>query len=150
MIRLRATSSIQNNNAFWYNATSSYTTSSVALSLTSSYSGEKFQPIFATVSSAKRQPFGSWILFNVSGSLIPTASGQYEVNIYDVEESDPLIWGTYDVKFGDSQERWGSAIDEQAGSILLANDRVFISGSDYDNITRYKYQDQPVYKVYNG
>lgn len=146
MIRFRATSSILNNNTLWTD--SNYTGSVIALNLTSSYSGKKNQ-VFADVISVKYNGIGSWILFTTSGSELPDESGQYDIKIFGAEGAQDT-WGSITTQFGATDKIWGDVSNERSTGTLLSDDRAFISGSDYDDITKYNYQDKPVYSVYDG
>lgn len=146
MIRFQATSSLINSNTFWTDGR--YTGSFIGLNLTSSFSGEKNQ-ILANVVSAKYNGQGSWILFKTSGSLLPTSSGQYDLNVYGAARADAK-WGNIKTQFGSEDQTWGTVQSNTVSNQFLTEDRVYISGSDYDTITNYNYQDNPVYQVYNG
>ena len=149
MIRFRATSSITNQNAFWTDV--NYNNSTVAIFLTSSFSGEgNSNAIFSSVDSAKFNGYGSWILISTLGTQLPTGSGQYTINIYGATTGDQLRWSQANTKFGETAQTWGNVEGSTATSQLLSSDRAYISGSDYDNTNTYNYQDNPVYAVYNG
>ena len=146
MIRFQATSSLINSNTFWTDGR--YTGSFIGLNLTSSFSGEKTL-VLADVVSAKYNGQGSWILFKTSGSLLPTSSGQYDLNVYGAASTDAK-WGNIKTQFGSEDQTWGTVQSNTVSNQFLTEDRVYISGSDYDTITNYNYQDNPVYQVYNG
>ena len=149
MIRLRATSSFTNSDVFWTDSNAPYTGSTIALNLTSSYSGKTYQ-VFGDVTSAKYSGFGSWILFNTDGNFLPSASGQYDVSIYGAVSGSQITWGLATKTFTQGTNTWGNVLHLRAIGQFLSEDRVFISGSNYDAINQYNYQDEPVYSVYNG
>ena len=76
-----------------------------------------------------------WLVIQLTGSLVPTASGQYDVNIFEFTQLPGLgIWGQISQSFGSIQDTWGG------GTVLgtkLSTERAFISGSNEYSITQY-------------
>ena len=149
MIRFRSTGSFTNTNTFWTEV--DYQGSVVSVFLTSSFSGQSNSaPIFSSIYSNKFNGYGSWVLIQTLGDLIPTASGQYTVNIFGATTGNQLTWGEAATKFSQETSTWGNVEGSTVTNQLLAQDRAYISGSDYDDFSIYNYRDNPVYAVYNG
>jgi hypothetical protein len=79
-----------------------------------------------------------WLVIQLTGSLVPTASGQYDVNIFEFTQLPGLgVWGQISQSFGSIQDTWGG----NGGGIVIGNklstERAFISGSNEYSITQY-------------
>jgi hypothetical protein len=178
MIQLQyssATGSFQ-NKVFW--SDSSITSSYVVLTLTSSFAGDYSVIQGDIVSNKANNINGGWVLFEISSSNVPTQSGYYEANIYEGCIDQPVVWNEANVKWNEAKKRWNDwaigclqkviwsqATDkwnevedawnnykESSAGIeeLITQERIFVSGSDYDTLDVYEYQEQGYYTVYNG
>lgn len=164
------------NKVFW---TDNYISgSTLILSLTSSFSGDYSEVGGNIISNKTSDGIGGWVQFQISSSNAPTASGFYEGNIYkgcvdeavkwinanvtwslaDEHWNDwaigcliPVLWNEATQKWNNVSDTWNNYLESNAGtSDLLTTERVFVSGSDYDVIFDYEYQDLAYYTVYNG
>jgi len=121
--------------------------SSVLLEFTQSYSNTVTGSIQANViSNPANTP---WVVAQFSGSLLPSASGQYSFNIYELEQG-PAIWNLDYDQWQAANTNWEVA----SGSILadlISEERAIISGSDVTPITEYVSPNENArYKVYLG
>ena len=128
---------------------SHYTGSQVRFFVTSSFTGD-VTTITTDVISNKTKPDGGWILVEMNRSSIPTKSGQYFTNIYGLITGAPAVWATTTEAWEDISDSWvsysaGTALDRK-----LTDDRVIVSGSDYDTEYKYSFEDKSNFTVYNG
>jgi hypothetical protein len=90
-----------------------------------------------------------WLIFENSGSDVPSPSGQYDVSIYTNEFSD-AIWGTLSSLWTAESNIW-SEVGENVPTELIYSDRAFISGSNEESITQYiSSNENGTYTTYNG
>ena len=123
------------------------TGSVVILEFTQSYSNTVTGSFSASVIS---NPINTpWIVAQFSGSLLPSASGQYDFRIFDVYFS-ASIWNLTNIEWQLNNETWdypGVPIADE----LISTDRAIISGSDVTPITEYLSPNENArYKVYLG
>jgi hypothetical protein len=124
------------------------TGSVVILEYTQSYSNTVTGSIEATViSSPQNTP---WIIAQFSGSLLPSASGQYDFKIFNTRFANAPIWNTQNTEWQLTNLTWnfpgGLVADE-----LISTDRALISGSDVTPITEYVSPNENArYTVYLG
>jgi len=76
-----------------------------------------------------------WLLFQNSGSLVPSPSGQYDVSIYTNVET-AAVWDQVAQPWNAYNEIWDDAGEEQLVD-LLYSDRAYVSGSNESSITQY-------------
>lgn len=145
---LQLTTSKNTTNAIWLDQTD-FPYSELALALTASYSGDK-RDVFCTVTSKKPGAYGMWVLFDVVGGQLPGESGQYDADIYYATASVAATWGNYGVLWANANQTYANAESSNKIGGKLATERAFISGSDFDTIIKYEYQDEPDYSVYDG
>jgi hypothetical protein len=124
------------------------TGSAVILEFTQSYSNTVTGSIEATVISDPQNT--PWIIAQFSGSLLPSASGQYDFKIFNTVLSNSPIWNTTNTNWESTNFVWnfpgGMVADE-----LISTDRAIISGSDVTPITEYVSPNENArYKVYLG
>jgi len=124
------------------------TGSVVFLEFTQSYSNTVTGSFEATVIS---NPINTpWIVAQFSGSLLPSASGQYDFKIFDGITVGAPIWNLTNTQWQLTNTTW----DFNGGLVaneLISTDRAIISGSDVTPITEYLSQNENArYKVYLG
>jgi len=82
---------------------------------------------------------GQYLIGNITGSQVPTASGLYTVNFYESSTSGSLIWSTWTPVWTTLTSLWpsysGSSVTT-TGS-LIDVERAWISGSDQTSINYY-------------
>ena len=93
--------------------------------------------------------YNSWLVFQNTGSLVPSPSGQYNVDIY-TNLDIPAIWNQVAQPWNAYNEIWDEAGEEQPVD-LLYSDRAFVSGSNEVSITQYlSPNENGTYTTYNG
>ena len=148
MIQLQYSSGSEIQNRTVYVDTK-YTGSLLKIYLTSSFSGD-VTPVDATIISNNSTDYGGWILYEIQSSTVPTKSGQYDANIYELETSGSATWITAKSTWINETSDWESySADTEVGS-LLNSDRALVSGSDYDQIFKHQFEDQANFNVYHG
>lgn len=95
--------------------------------------------------------YRNWLTFDVTGSLLPTSSGQYDVSIFERGEGAEGRWGfTLDV-WETTDEKWSTFGDGGPVGVAIYEDRAYISGSNESSITQYVSPDETgKYTTYNG
>jgi hypothetical protein len=129
-------SSTANSSAVYPDATASLGTTQVLLDFTQSYDystkGNVIANLINTPNSLNR-----WLVFQVSGSTLPTASGQYNVQIYQFTGAPELLtWATQNTLWNATAQTWNSSNDF-IKTQLLSTERAFISGSNGVDTTTY-------------
>jgi hypothetical protein len=124
------------------------TGSAILLEFTQSYSNTVTGSIEATVISDPQTT--PWIIAQFSGSLLPSASGQYDFKIFDFTPGAALIWNTTNTQWQLTTTNWDSSTSQVIGDQISA-ERAIISGSDVTPITKYLSPNENArYKVYLG
>lgn len=148
MLQLNYSSSGIENKTVYIDT--NYTGSEVKVYLSSSFSGDVTE-FTSDIISNKTSDYGGWILLEIDKNEIPTDSGQYDCNIYQVEPgSSGDTWIDAKLSWVEVTDTW---LDYSPGEIigaLLAYERALVSGSDYDTINKYNYENKSNYTVYNG
>jgi len=115
---------------------------------TQSYSNTVTGSIQATVISNPANT--SWVIAQFSGSLLPSASGQYTFDSYELVFGGFSVWNTDISQWQAAATNWESAQGTSLGD-LISTDRAIISGSDVTPITEYVSPNENArYTVYLG
>ena len=125
-----------NSNAVYPNFTASVGTNQVLLDFTQSYDLSTKENVVATMINTVG-PSNPWLVFQVTGSSVPTASGQYNVNIWQFQQATTLgTWSTQNTLWANTNNTWigGGAFIK---TNLLSTERAFVSGSNGYDITQY-------------
>jgi hypothetical protein len=142
-------SSTSNSSAVYPDVTASAGTTQVLLEFTQSYDYSTKGNVIATLINAPG-PTNPWLVFQVSGSTLPTASGQYNVNIWQFTQAANLLtWATQNTLWGSTDNLWSGG-GSYIKTVLLSTDRAFISGSN--QVPTYTYlspTDGGTYHTYN-
>jgi len=173
MIQLQYNDTGSSTVAIWSDLQPPFTGSEMTLQLTSSFEGN-YSTQNVVISSNKSNTYdGGWILFNVSSSLVPTSSGHYTANIFEGIDSIKTwlsateIWDTITEEWGsfgviaytwlEAPDNWIDVTDTWYTYGLttipgnqITTERVFVSGSDYDEQYKYTNEEISYYSVYNG
>ena len=94
--------------------------------------------------------YRNWLTFTVSGSTLPTPSGQYDIRISEGTKEDNLKWNDAAVTFETADVIWeiGSLLQRRT---FLYSDRAFVSGSNETSIIQYiSSNEDGTYITYNG
>lgn len=125
-----------NSNAAYPNITASLGTTGLYLDFTQSYDFSTKGNVFATMINTV-SPLNEWLVFQTTGSSVPTASGQYNVDIYQANYTALLTWGTQNTRWIDTSLLWSQNTGGYVKGRLLTSERAFISGSNGYDITQY-------------
>lgn len=125
-----------NSNAAYPTVTASIGTTTLLLDFTQSYDystkGDVVANLINTVS-----PLNEWLVFQVTGSTVPTASGQYNVNVYQANYVSLLTWGTQNTRWVDTSLLWSQSPGGYVKGKFLTQERAWVSGSNGYDITQY-------------
>ena len=149
MIQLQYDTGSIDTKAFWANQ--DYTGSELLFTLTSSFAGNESSPtVYVVQNNTNATENNGWILFNISGSDVPTNSGHYEANIYNRITGSAITWETATDIWNTIQQQWDEYSSAESAGELLATERVFVTGSDYDEQYKYENNELAFFNVYNG
>jgi hypothetical protein len=125
-----------NSNAVYPNITASAGITNVLLDFTQSYDLSTKGDVLATMINTTG-PLNPWLVFQISGSSAPTASGQYNVNIWEYAQATFLTtWGAQNTLWANTANTWAGA-GAFVKTTLLSTERAFVSGSNEYDITQY-------------
>ena len=120
--------------------------SDIILEFTQSYSNTETGSIIANVISNPQNT--SWIVAQFSGSLLPSASGQYDFDVFEAVPGAAYVWNLANVQWQLAQGTWD---DSPTKGDLISEERAIISGSDVTPITEYVSPNENArYTVYLG
>lgn len=92
----------------------------------------------------------NWIVGQVSGSDLPTPSGQYTLTIKELIPGAPLVWGTTDLRWDAADTRWDEA-NTAITAQTLAIERAYIEGGNEVSFTTYNSPNESgTYTTYNS
>ncbi len=129
-------SSTANSSAVYPDVAAPAGTTTLVLEFTQSYDFSTKGNVIATLINTPG-PTNPWLVFQVSGSTLPTASGQYNVQIYENTGTGIAYkWSNANMTWTNANYVWSQGADPIKG-ILLSTDRAFISGSNGVDITTY-------------
>ncbi len=135
MLQLYVSSST-NSSAVYPDVTASLGTTQVLLEFTQSYDFSTKGNVIANLINTPNAS-NPWLVFQVSGSTLPTASGQYNVNIWEFTQSAALLtWATQNTLWASTNDTW-NGVGGIVKTKLLSTDRAFVSGSN--SVTTYTY-----------
>jgi hypothetical protein len=129
-------SSATNSSAVYPDVTASAGTTQVLLDFTQSYDYSTKGDVIANLINTP-SPTNPWLVFQVTGSTLPTASGQYNVNIWEFTPVSTLgTWGTQATLWVNTSNLWSGG-GAYVKTRLLSTDRAFVSGSNGVDTTTY-------------
>ncbi len=138
-----------NTNAVWIQTvnTSSGYYDQLQVVFSQSYDQSNGKFTVSTVSAPNQ--YRHWLVISNSGSLAPSPSGQYDIQIYTVD-FQPAIWNQVATAWNSFDEIWDTAGDDDIQD-LIYSDRAFVSGSNETSITQYiSPNENGTYTTYNG
>ena len=90
------------------------------------------------------------LTFNVSSSVLPDYSGQYQITLSEALTGASQKWGEFAQRWILADTRWIDAFG-LTGSRTIDHDRAWISGSDTPSFNNYiSSNEQGYYTTYNG
>lgn len=78
-----------------------------------------------------------YIIAEFSGSLLPSASGLFSYDVFELALGSPLIWNTSNIQWQLANTIWNTATGTVVGDKLVSL-RAFNSGSDVPVFTQYE------------
>ena len=129
-------SSATNSNAVYPDITASAGTTQILLDFTQSYDYSTKGNVIANLINVPG-PTNPWLVFQVTGSSLPTASGQYNVDIWQFTQTSTLgTWINQATLWASTANQWNGA-GSYIKTTLLSTERAFISGSNEVSTTTY-------------
>lgn len=93
---------------------------------------------------------GKYYIGNVSGSQMPSPSGQYSIDVYEYN-AVPAVWGQVAQPWGTYNEIWSLAGDEQPVGESLRSIRAWVEGDNEPSTESYTSPDENgKYTTYNS
>lgn len=139
-----------NTNAIWPDVTASVGTTSVLLDFSQVYDRSEWNNIIASLANVTSLA-NHWLVTQLTGSLVPTASGQYDVYIYEYSTVSALTWATQNTLWNATPITWNGQGGGYVKGTLLSTERAYVSGSNEIPITVYTGSNQNgTYTTYNG
>ena len=107
---------------------------------------------FVITATSIPNQYRSWLVFENTGSLVPTPSGQYEVELWTSQDTVDAVWNTTDVPWNTFDTTWQAATDSEGALVdKIYSDRAYVSGSNEVDITQYlSPNENGTYTTYNG
>jgi hypothetical protein len=125
---------LPSGSGVWFEFTQSYSNT-----VTGSFPG-------VVISDPQDTPY---VIAKFSGSFLPSASGQYDFQMYELTFG-PAIWDQVVDQWQQANTEWQSAVASNVGD-LINEERAIISGSDVVPITQYVSPNENAsYTVYLG
>ena len=104
---------------------------------------------FVVTATSIPNQYKSWLIFQNDGALVPSPSGQYDIEIY-TNAFVAAVWNQVATPWDSFNEIWDTAGDEQPVD-LIYSDRAYVSGSNETSITQYlSPNENGTYTTYNG
>ena len=140
-----------NTNAIYPSGvTASANLSTVLLDFNQPYNKNGLSGSIATVinTTGKANP---WVVFQIIGSSVPTASGQYNVDIWEYSAVQTLgTWINQNTIWDATAVKWNGSGGDAVRTVKLSTERAYVSGSDQASIDRYLSPYDGYYYTYNG
>ena len=125
-----------NTNAVYPDVAAPTGTTQVLLEFTQSINKNLTSDVVATLANTVNTS-NPWLVIQLTGSSVPTASGQYDVSIYTFTPASVLgTWGNQATLWAETDNTWAGASGIIKGT-LLSTERAFVSGSNEYTITQY-------------
>tara|TARA_R110002153_G_scaffold256434_2_gene415360 strand:+ start:5953 stop:6399 length:447 start_codon:yes stop_codon:yes gene_type:complete len=138
-----------NTNAVYLNTVNTGSGYYDSLVIAYSQSYDQSNGTFVVTTTSTPTQYNNWLVFQNTGSLAPSYTGQYDISVY-TNVNIPAIWNQVAQPWNAYNEIWDDAGDEQPVD-LLYSDRAFVSGSNDSSITQYiSSNENGTYITYNG
>jgi len=138
-----------NTNAVYLNTVNTGSGYYDSLVIAYSQSYDQSNGTFVVTTTSTPTQYNNWLVFQNTGSLVPSPSGQYDISVY-TNINIAAIWNQVAQPWNAYNEIWDEAGEEQPVD-LLYSDRAFISGSNDSSITQYiSSNENGTYITYNG
>lgn len=140
-----------NTNAVYPDTQAAVGTTSVLLDFSQVYDRSEWNNIIASLANVTSLA-NPWLVLQLTGSLVPTASGQYDVSIYQylTVTGSLSTWILQNTQWVNTNQLWNGA-SVIVKSTLLSQERAYISGSNEVPITIFTGSNQTgAYTTYQG
>ncbi len=138
-----------NTNAAYINTVNTASGYYDSLAIVYSQSYDNSNGVFRVTTTSSPTQYNNWLVFQNTGSLVPSYTGQYDVSVY-TNEFVTAIWNQVATAWDSYDEIWNDAGEEQPID-LIYSDRAWISGSNNVDITQYvSPNENGTYTTYNG
>lgn len=139
-----------NTNAVYPDTQAAVGTTSVLLDFSQVYDRSEWNDIIASLANTTSLA-NPWLVLQLTGSLVPTASGQYDVSIYEYTTISLGTWSTQNTLWATTPLTWNGIGGGYIKGTLLSQERAYISGSNEVPITVYTGSNQNgAYTTYQG
>ena len=129
-------SSATNSSAVYPGVAAPIGTTTLVLEFTQSYDYSTKSDVVATLINTPG-PTNPWLVFQLNGNTLPTASGQYNVDIYqNTGIGIAYQWFNANMTWVNANFVWSQGSAPVKGT-LLSTERAFISGSNGVDTTTY-------------
>jgi hypothetical protein len=129
-------SSATNSSAVYPDVLAPIGTTALILEFTQSYDYSTKGNVLATLINVPSAT-NPWLVFQVNGNTLPTASGQYNVQIYEnIGTGIAYQWFNANMSWDNADFLWSTGNAPVKG-VLLSTDRAFVSGSNGVDTTTY-------------
>ena len=126
-----------NTNAVYPDVLAPTGTTQVLLDFTQSINKNTTPNIIATLANTVSAA-NPWLVIQLTGSSVPSASGQYDVNIYTFTQGGTLgTWITQNTLWASTNNTWGGGGNIVKGT-LLSTERAYVSGSNEYSVVQYQ------------
>ena len=126
-----------NTNAVYPDVLAPTGTTQVLLDFTQSINKNTTSNIIATLANTVSAA-NPWLVIQLTGSSVPSASGQYDVNIYAFTQGGTLgTWITQNTLWASTNNTWGGGSTFVKGT-LLSTERAYVSGSNEYSVVQYQ------------
>lgn len=125
-----------NTNAVYPDVLAPAGTTQVLLDFTQSINKNTTPNIIATLANTVSAT-NPWLVIQLTGSSVPTPSGQYDVNIFTFTQSAALgTWQTQATLWNATNNTWAGT-GNFVKQTLLSTERAYVSGTNEYSITQY-------------
>jgi len=140
-----------NSNAVWLDTVNTSSGYYDRLMVVYSQSYDNSNGTFNLTTTSAPNQYRNWLVLQNTGSVVPTPSGQYDVQIYTRTENVEGRWGFTNQVWGTTLFKFGNFGAGNEPANFVYSDRAYISGSNEQEITQYvSSNENGTYTTYNG
>ena len=123
------------------------------LKIAYSQSYDQSSGTFTVTADSLPSAYRNWLTISNTGTVVPTPSGQYDIELYTAAEvTQEVTWVQASKTWTNETDEWNS-VGEEVVTLqdLLYSDRAFISGSNESSLVTYVSSNEDArYTTYNG
>jgi hypothetical protein len=126
-----------NTNAVYPDVLAPAGTTQVLLDFTQTINKNTTSNVIATLANTVSAA-NPWLVIQLTGSSVPSASGQYDVKIYEFTQASTLgTWIAQNTLWASTANQWNGAGSYIKGT-LLSTERAYVSGSNEYSVVQYQ------------